>query len=195
MIYPTMLLEEQLQDERLARAQAALQRGEMTVQPINACTWIVASKGSQYTVTVDRDASRKDTPWQEHQGLRGTVWACTCPDFASRCRRFHLLCKHISAVRFAEAQRASEAANTSFLNMEEMMTQPAISKHLKKLKQAKIIDSEQNGLWTNYYISKGLSKQTITVLDHFRNLLKNDKIVKNDLKMAKVVNTTLCKFS
>ncbi len=75
------------------------------------------------------------------------------------------------------------------------MTQPAISKHLKKLKQAKIIDSEQNGLWTNYYISKGLSKQTITVLDHFRNLLKNDKIVKNDLKMAKVVNTTLCKFS
>ncbi|MCX6112867.1 MAG: metalloregulator ArsR/SmtB family transcription factor [Proteobacteria bacterium] len=75
------------------------------------------------------------------------------------------------------------------------MTQPAISKHLKKLRQAKIIDSEQSGLWTNYYISKKLSKQAITLLDHLTKLLKNDKIIKNDLKMAKVVDKTLCNFS
>jgi predicted nucleic acid-binding Zn finger protein len=116
MTYPTLLLEEQMQSERLARAQLAIQRGEMTVLPINACTWKVASKGSQYSVSLD-----------------GAAWACTCPDFAGRCQRFGLLCKHIAAVRFTEMTRLSEAGQNDFLNMpnirytEESMTLTAPS--------------------------------------------------------------------
>ena len=80
MTYPTLMLEEQMQNERLARAQTALENGDMAVLPVDPCKWIVFSKKSQYTVTLDGDA-----------------WACTCPDFAGRCQRFGILCKHIGA--------------------------------------------------------------------------------------------------
>ena len=79
----------------------------MTVLPINPCKWIVVSKRSQYTVSLDGDASRKGT---------GTVWACTCPDFAGRCQRFGLRCKHIEAVRYLETRRIAEAGNIDFQN-------------------------------------------------------------------------------
>ena len=78
-------MENQLQHDRMARALAALQRGEMQVTVLNDCTWLIASKGSRYTVSLDGDA-----------------WACTCPDFASRCQHFGLRCKHIEAVRLTE---------------------------------------------------------------------------------------------
>ena len=52
------ILEHQLQHERMTRAQAALQRGEMQVifltgTPHAGATWLVASKGSRYTVSLD----------------------------------------------------------------------------------------------------------------------------------------------
>ena len=103
-----------MQNERLARAQTALENGDMAVLPVDPCKWIVVSIGtspkgkkSQYTVTLDGDASRKDT---------GTVWACTCPDFAGRCQRFGLLCKHIEAIRYLAARQISEAGNIDFPN-------------------------------------------------------------------------------
>lgn len=90
------ILEHQLQHERIARAQSALQRGEMQVvviteTPQGDATWMVASKHSRYTVSLD-----------------GNAWACTCPDFAGRCQRFGLRCKHIEAVRFTEMDRIAE---------------------------------------------------------------------------------------
>lgn len=44
------------------------------------------------------------------------------------------------------------------------ITQPSVSKHLKKLREAQLIESEQDGFWTNYYIPEVV--------------LKNNKIVK-----------------
>ena len=85
-------MENQLQHDRMARALAALQRGEMQVTVLNDCTWLIASKGSRYTVSLDGDA-----------------WACTCPDFASRCQHFGLRCKHIEAVRLTETDRFAES--------------------------------------------------------------------------------------
>lgn len=38
------------------------------------------------------------------------------------------------------------------------ITQPSVSKHLKKLKEAGMIESEQDGFWTNYFLSKELFK-------------------------------------
>ena len=84
------LLETQLQDERMARAQAALKRGDMRVFPQSDGCWIVISKNSRYTVA-----------------LEDSAWSCTCPDFTDRCQRFGLRCKHIEAVRLTETARAA----------------------------------------------------------------------------------------
>jgi hypothetical protein len=84
-------IESQLQHERMARAQVALMRGEMQVISITDITWMVASKSNHYTVSLD-----------------GDTWTCTCPDFTGRCQRFGLRCKHIEAVRLAEAGKNPE---------------------------------------------------------------------------------------
>ncbi len=116
MTYPTLLLEEQMQHERLDRAQAALHNGDMTVLPVTADTWSVASRGRCYTVR-----------------LEGATWSCTCRDFAIRCQRFGLLCKHIEAVRSIDARQIAEAGDTGLpdqshvQNMEEVMTQTSAS--------------------------------------------------------------------
>jgi predicted nucleic acid-binding Zn finger protein len=81
-----ILLEDQMQMERYARAEAALANGEMTVTLQGDNQWMVRSKNNTYTVSWD-----------------GEAWACTCPDFADRCQRFGLRCKHVEAVRLTEA--------------------------------------------------------------------------------------------
>lgn len=110
MDYSVPLLEEQMQNERFARAQTALQRGEMAVKLERENTWLVASKGNQCNVSLDGDA-----------------WACTCPDFTGRCKRFGLLCKHILAVRFSDRVGISEAGQHDSKNMEETMLKNAPS--------------------------------------------------------------------
>ncbi len=126
MIDQTLMLEKQMQNERFARAQTALQNGDMTVLSVDPCKWIVVSMGtspkgkqSQYTVTLDGDA-----------------WGCTCPDFAGRCQRFGLRCKHIEAVRYLETWQNAEAGSIVFSNtksslpvqpMEDFMTQTSPS--------------------------------------------------------------------
>jgi predicted nucleic acid-binding Zn finger protein len=119
------ILEHQLQHERMARAQSALQRGEMQVvtlseTPLGSAAWMVASKRNRYTVSLDGDA-----------------WACTCPDFAGRCQRFGLRCKHIEAVRFTERDRIAESGldrhytqpQFSTKHTEEHMNQPMPTTH------------------------------------------------------------------
>ncbi len=98
MTTPTLLLEEQMQNERFARAQTALWRGDMRVQALDACTWTVASKENQYIVRAE-----------------GAVWTCTCPDFTGRCQRFGLVCKHIGAVQIYTSE-------TDLVHMEDLMT-------------------------------------------------------------------------
>ena len=88
-----------MQNERFARAQTALWRGDMRVQALDACTWQVASKENQYIVQAE-----------------GTVWTCTCPDFTGRCQRFGLVCKHIGAVQIYTSE-------TNPVHMEDLMTQ------------------------------------------------------------------------
>ena len=99
------IMENQLQHDRMARALAALQRGEMQVTVLNDCTWLIASKGSRYTVSLDGDA-----------------WACTCPDFASRCQRFGLRCKHIEAVRLTKTENIAESGLVSLYTYPQFST-------------------------------------------------------------------------
>ena len=98
------ILENQLQHERTARARTALQRGEMQVMILTDCTWMVASKSSHYTISLDKGA-----------------WACTCPDFKGRCIRFGLRCKHIEAVRLTETAKIAESG------LESQYTYPQFS--------------------------------------------------------------------
>lgn len=98
------ILENQLQHERTARAQAALKFGDMQVMFLTDSTWTVASKSSHYTVSLDGDA-----------------WTCTCPDFTGRCQRFGLRCKHIEAVRLTEMEKIEESG------LADQYTYPQIS--------------------------------------------------------------------
>ena len=108
------IMENQLQHDRLARAQAALLNGDMQVMILTDCTWLVASKSSRYTVSLD-----------------GGAWTCTCPDFTGRCQRFGLRCKHIEAVRLTETEKIAEFGlvsqytypQFSTIHTEEPMTQ------------------------------------------------------------------------
>jgi predicted nucleic acid-binding Zn finger protein len=127
------LIEEQMQSERMARAQAALLTGDMAVFYLRSYAWSVASKGNRYTVTLDVD-----------------FWSCTCPDFVSRCRRFRLRCKHIEAVRVAEAGKNGDTHTqnqTTYLITEEQMTQTVLSNStpiLENPKQANPVDHASN---------------------------------------------------
>lgn len=71
------------------------------------------------------------------------------------------------------------------------VSQPSVSRHLKKMKAAGLIDDEQDGLWTNYF----LRKTTATgedILHCIKSLLKNDAIIKSDLAKSRKVERTMC---
>ena len=80
------LREEQMQSERLARAQEALLTGEMQVFATADSTWTVASKGNRTSFRA------KEPP--------GPAPARIFPGAASA---FTLTCKHIEAVRITKS--------------------------------------------------------------------------------------------
>jgi ArsR family transcriptional regulator len=74
------------------------------------------------------------------------------------------------------------------------LSQSTISTHLKKLQDAGLITYSKNGLWINYYINKDLEKIFLNFLSTLMIQLKNDKMIKEDLKKAeKVSRLEICK--
>lgn len=71
------------------------------------------------------------------------------------------------------------------------VTQPSVSRHLKKMREAGLIASEQDGFWTNYFLCKG-DKGHESVTRCVKSLLKGDKIIQADLKKSKVADRTKC---
>ena len=72
------------------------------------------------------------------------------------------------------------------------VTQPSVSRHLKKMKEAGIILDEQDGLWTNYFLNCNDSKAK-TILKHVETWLKEDDTVASDLKkLDKADRTKIC---
>jgi ArsR family transcriptional regulator, arsenate/arsenite/antimonite-responsive transcriptional repressor len=67
------------------------------------------------------------------------------------------------------------------------ITQPSVSRHLKKMKKAGLIESEQEGFWTNYYISEK-DKCAMAVMRNLKTWLNDDAVIKADLKKAKKAN-------
>ncbi len=72
------------------------------------------------------------------------------------------------------------------------ITQPSISKHLKKLSAAGITAYEQDRFWTNYYLRQDNESLKI-LLSCLKKHLSSDAIVKKDREKLKRVNRTkLC---
>ena len=64
------------------------------------------------------------------------------------------------------------------------VTQPAVSKHLKKMREAGIIDSKQDGFWTNYYLKRENAYVKV-LLRNVKGWLNDDLHVSRDLKKVK----------
>ena len=72
------------------------------------------------------------------------------------------------------------------------ITQPSVSKHLKKLSSAGIVESEQDRFWTNYYLRNDNESLKMLLLC-FKKHLSSNVIVKEDQEKLKRVNRTrLC---
>lgn len=67
------------------------------------------------------------------------------------------------------------------------ISQPAMSKQLKKIAKAGFIDSEQDGFWTNYFISTK-SDYAKSLLRLLSSWLNDEKIIKEDFKKAQKAN-------
>ena len=67
-------------------------------------------------------------------------------------------------------------------------TQPAISKHLKKLRSAGLISCEQDGFWTNYFIARPKDAHVKVLLRCVNKWLNDDGVVRNDARKAKNIN-------
>lgn len=73
--------------------------------------------------------------------------------------------------------------------------QPSISRHLRKLKEANLIDSRQDGQWHEYFINRSGDEYTRILIGNLSGWLHNDPVVVQDMENAK--NTSrdiLCKY-
>lgn len=69
------------------------------------------------------------------------------------------------------------------------VTQPSISRHLKKMKKAGLIQDEQDRFWTNYYLKQD-SDCCKTLMNCLKKWLDGDKTVQSDLRRSKAVDRT-----
>jgi len=67
------------------------------------------------------------------------------------------------------------------------ITQPSVSRHLKKLKKAGLIECEQNGFWTDYFIVRS-GKYVNILTQHLKNWCNDDAVVLQDLKKARTTD-------
>ena len=75
------------------------------------------------------------------------------------------------------------------------IAQPSVSKHLKILENAGIVDSSKVGLWVNYFLADGSSTPyAASLLGNLRHWLENDEIVSELIKkLPSVDRIELCK--
>jgi len=67
------------------------------------------------------------------------------------------------------------------------VSQPAMSKQLKKIAKAGFIESEQDGFWTNYFIStkNDYAKSLLILLSGWLN---DEQVINKDFKKAERAN-------
>jgi len=65
------------------------------------------------------------------------------------------------------------------------ITQPSVSRHLKKLKASGLISDEQQGFWTDYFLNKPDCVCGSALMGLIRSWLNDDPIVLSDRDRAK----------
>ena len=71
--------------------------------------------------------------------------------------------------------------------------QPSVSRHLRKLKDAGLIEEEQDSFWTNYVLRKPAGAPVKALFNHFRSGLNGDQQIREDLKkLRQAKRTKLC---
>lgn len=75
------------------------------------------------------------------------------------------------------------------------IAQPTVSKHLKLLEDAGLVQSEKNGLWVNYRLTDGsASPYAATVLGNLRHWLNEDRqVVELVKKLPSIGREDMCK--
>ncbi len=68
------------------------------------------------------------------------------------------------------------------------ITQPSVSRHLKKLKSAGLIGDEQEGLWTNYFLDKASGLYAKTLMAYLGRWLNDDVLIKSDRKKSQHID-------
>jgi len=76
------------------------------------------------------------------------------------------------------------------------ISQPSVSKHLKILEEAGLVDYQKDGLWVNYYLADGnRSPYAASLLGNIKHWLDGDQEVADLIKKAPFLNREeLCKL-
>jgi len=68
------------------------------------------------------------------------------------------------------------------------ITQPSVSRHLKRLKSAGLIKDEQEGFWTNYFLAKPYNRYARSLMVNVCKCLDENSAISHDLRKAMKVN-------
>jgi ArsR family transcriptional regulator len=69
------------------------------------------------------------------------------------------------------------------------IAQPTVSKHLKILEEAGLVQFKKNGLWVNYYLDvENSTLYASTLLTHLRSWLEEDSAVAEAIRNAPYAN-------
>lgn len=64
------------------------------------------------------------------------------------------------------------------------ITQPAVSRHLKKLKAAGLIDGEQKGFWTDYFMTRPAGIHERKLVDCILAWLDGNTVIEDDRRRS-----------
>lgn len=75
------------------------------------------------------------------------------------------------------------------------ISQPSVSKHLKLLEEAGLVDYKKEGLWVNYYLADGkASPYAASLLGNLRHWLEDDPEISDLVGIVPFLNReALCK--
>lgn len=62
--------------------------------------------------------------------------------------------------------------------------QPSVSRHLKKLKEMSLIDSRQDGLWSEYFINRKGDEYSRVLVSLLSGWINDDPVIAKDFKKA-----------
>ena len=105
-------------------------------------------------------------------------------------KRFESILKALADEKRARILKLVSGRKLCVCELADMLgiTQPAVSRHLKKLKSAGLIDCEQDGFWTNYFITKPKNKRVRALIECVNKWLNDEEVVKKDARKAMKTN-------